>query len=123
MFIEAAVCITLVHYEHFVSVPTVNIIRQEHVYMVAVHTLCATNVAVGVLHFGLPFLAVSIYATTYRAFRLFNGYVECANLNVSFLVVACLFLCFGRVGVYLCLCCLYLLANGRCFLFSTTKSR
>ena len=123
MFIKAAVSITLVHYEHFVSVPTVNIIRQEHVYMVAVHTLCATNVAVGVLHFGFPFLAVNIYTTAYRAFRLFNGYVECANLNVSFLVVACLFLCFGRVGVYLCLCCLHLLSNGRCFLFSTTKSR
>ena len=117
MLIETAVSITLVHYEHFVSVPTVNIIRQEHIYMVAVHTLSATNVAVGVLHFNLPFLAALIYATAHRAFRLFNGYVECANLNVSFLVVACLFLCFGRVGVYLCLCCLYLLANGRMNIF------
>ena len=90
--------------------------------MVAVHTLCATNVAVGVLHFNLPFLAALIYATADRASGLLYGYVECANLHVTFLVVTCLFLLVGRCGVYLCFGCLYLLANGRCLLFSTTKS-
>ena len=91
--------------------------------MVAVHTLCATNVAVGVLHFNFPFLAALIYATADRASGLLDGYVECANLHVSFLVVTCLFLLVGRCSVHLCLGCLYLFADGRSMLLPTTESR
>ena len=100
MLVKAAVGIVLVHYEYLASVPTVNIIGEEHVNVVSVNTHCTTNVAVSVVHFTFPLLAVGISALTHAALRLLNGDVERTNLHMSLLVVAGFLLCFGGVGVH-----------------------
>ena len=100
VLVKAAVGIVLVHYEYLASVPTVNIIGEEHVNVVSVNTHCATNVAVSVVHLAFPLLAVSIGAFTHAALRLLNGDVERTDLHMSLLIVAGFLLCLGGVGVY-----------------------
>ena len=100
MLVKAAVGVVLVHNIHLASVPTVNIIGEEHVNVVAVNTHCATNVAVSVVHLAFPLLAVSISALTHAALRLLNGDVKRSNLHMSLLIVAGFLLCLGGVGVH-----------------------
>ena len=100
VLVKAAVGIVLVHYEYLASVPTVNIIGEEHVNVVAVNTHGTTNVAVSVVHLAFPLLAVSISALTHAALRLLNGNVERTYLHMPLLVVACLLLSLGRLSVH-----------------------
>ena len=100
MFVKRAIRVVLVNDKHLVSVPTVNVIGEEHVYVVAVNTHCTTNVAIGVVHLAFPLLAVSISALTHAALRLLNGDVKRANLHMSLLIIASLLLCFGGGGVH-----------------------
>ena len=108
VLVKAAVLVHLVNDKH---ITLRGVFGEEHVDVVAVNALCAANVAVGVLHFLLPLLAAGISTTTYRAFRVLDGNVVAINLDVSFLVVTCLFLCFGRLGIGFllgcCQCCLH----------------
>ena len=46
MLVKCAVLIVLVNNKRMTAVPSVNVVRKEHIYMVSVHTLRATNVAV-----------------------------------------------------------------------------
>ena len=75
----------------------------EHIYMVAVHTLGATNLAVGMVHLLLPLFAVSVRTTTDAAFRILNGDRQPPQGYMTLFVVLCFLLCLGRVGVRLCL--------------------
>ena len=100
VLVKAAVGVVLVNDEHLAPVPTVNIIGEEHVNVVAVNTHCTTNVAVSVVHLAFPLLAVSIGALTHAALRLLNGDVERTDLHMSLLIVAGFLLCLGGVGVH-----------------------
>ena len=106
MLIKAAILIILVHHEHPASVPPVNIVREEHVYVVSIHALRATNIAVGVLHDRFPLVALCVYSTTNGSFRVLNGDIECTNLHMTFLIIACfcLFLRRSSIGFFLCHC-------------------
>ena len=70
--------------------------------MVSVYTFSTTNVAVGIVHFAFPLLAVCISATTNTTLWLFDGNVESVYFDVSFLVVTSFLLCIGRIGINLC---------------------
>ena len=100
MFVKTTVRVVLVNDEHLASVPTVNIIGEEHVNVVAVNTHCTTNVAVSVVHLVFPLLAVSISAFTHAALRLLNGDVERTNLHMPLLIVACFLLRLCRFGIH-----------------------
>ena len=100
MLIKAAVLIILVHHEHPASVPPVNIVREEHVYVVSVHALRATDVAVGVLHSCFPLVTVGIHTAAHTAFRLLDSYIEHPDLNMTFLVIPGFFLRFGRIYIH-----------------------
>ncbi|CDE57083.1 unknown [Prevotella sp. CAG:873] len=101
VFIERAVRVVLVNNNHTLAIPAVYVIRQEHVYMVAVYALGASDVAVGVVHGGFPLLAVCVSTTAHRADRLLYCHVKRANLNMAFLIVPRLFLCLCRIGVHI----------------------
>ena len=101
MLVKAAVGVVLVNDEHLASVPTVNVIGEEHVNMVAVNTHRTTNVAISVVHLAFPLLAVSISALTHAALRLLDGDVEHPHLHMSLLVVAGFLLRLGRVSVHI----------------------
>ena len=101
MLVKAAVRIVLVHHEHLTSVPTVNVIGEEHVDVVSINAYRATNVAIGVVHLAFPLLAVSIRTLTHATLRLLNGDVERTHLHMAFLVVSGFLLRLGRLGVYL----------------------
>ena len=105
MLVKAAVWVVLVNDEHLASVPTVNVVRDKHINVITIHALCTTEVAVGVVHLAFPFLTVGILASTHAAFRVLNGNVECTNLHMTLLIVACLLLSVGRVLVGLGFCC------------------
>ena len=100
VLVKCAIGVVLVNDKHFASVPTVNVIGEEHVYVVAIHALRATEIAVCVVHLDFPLLSVSICATAYATLWLFNSDVERTHLHMTFLVVASLFLCFGGLGVH-----------------------
>ncbi len=117
MLVKRAVGIVLVHHIHLAPVPTVNIVGEEHVYMVSVHALRAAEVAVGVVHPALPYLAVSIGSSAHAALRLLDSDVKRANLHVAFLIVPSLFLRLGGFGVYLCRCSRYLLRKRYSLIF------
>ena len=78
---------------HLASVPLVHVLMKEHINVVAVYTLGAFDVAVGVSHGGAPFLAVGINTFACASGRILNGDVKLADCNVAFLVVAGLNLC------------------------------
>ena len=61
MLVEAAVLVHLVNHEHITARW---VIGQEYVNMVSIHTLCASDVAVGVVHFNAPLLAACILAAS-----------------------------------------------------------
>ena len=100
MLVKAAIGVVLVHHIHLASIPTINVVGEEHVNVVAVNTHGTTNVAVSVVHLAFPLLAVSIGAFTHAALRLLNGDVERTNLHMSLLIVAGFLLCLGGVGVH-----------------------
>ena len=103
VFVKRAVFVVLVHHIHPASVPSVYVVGQEHVDMVAVHALRTTYVAVGVLHSGLPRIAVCIRATTHAAFRVLDRDVELPDAHMAFLVVPGFFLRFCRILFSFCL--------------------
>ena len=100
MLVKTAIWVVLVHYKHLASVPTINVIREEHVYMVTINTHCTTNVAISVVHLAFPLLAVSVRTLTNTALRLLNGDVERTNLHMPLLIVAGFFLRLCRFGVH-----------------------
>ena len=106
VFVKRAVLVILVNHKHLATIPPVNIIREEHIYMVAVYTFRATNIAIGVLHGRFPFVALCIYSTTNGSFRVLNGDIECTNLHMTFLIIAGFFLFLRRssIGFFLCHC-------------------
>ena len=65
VLVKRAIGIVLVNDIYILAVPLVGGIGEEYVNVVAVHTFRATNVAVGVLHGGLPLIAVGILATAH----------------------------------------------------------
>ena len=96
VLVKTAVFVHLVNDKHI----TLRwIVGEEHVDMVAINTLGATNVAVGIVHRNAPLLTTGIGSTTNTPFWILDGNVIAINLHMSFLVVTGLFLCFGRVGV------------------------
>ena len=101
VLVKATIGVVLVHHIHLASIPAVNVVGEEHVYMVSVHTLRTTEVAVGVVHLTFPLLAVGISTFAYTSLWLLNGDVERADLHMTFLVVAGLFLCLGGFGVHI----------------------
>ena len=101
VLVKRTIGVVLVHHIYLAPVPTVNVVGEEHVYVVSVHALRATEVAVGVVHLAFPLLAVSVRAFAHTALRLLNGDVERADLNMAFLVVAGLFLCLCGFGVHI----------------------
>ena len=90
----------MIHYKDLTSIPTVNVIGKENVYMVTVYTLCTAEVSVSVVHFAFPLLAVSILTSAHTAFGLLNRNVESSNLHMSLFVVACFLLPISRI----CIC-------------------
>ena len=106
VFVKATVLIVLVNNKYLTTIPFVNIIRKEHIYMISVHTFRTTNIAIGVLHSRFPFVTLRIYSITDRTFRVFNGNIECAYLHMTFLVIAGFFLLLRRssIGFFLCHC-------------------
>ena len=105
MLVKAAVWVVLVNDEHLASVPTVNVVREEHINVITIHAFCTTEVAVSVVHLAFPFLTVGILASTHAAFRVLNGNVECTHLHMTLLIVACLLLSVSRILVGLGFCC------------------
>ena len=67
--------------------------------MVAVHALCAENVAIGVVHLLLPLLTVCVSAASHRTFRVFDSNIEPINLDMPLFIVASFLLRFARVGI------------------------
>ena len=106
VLVKRAVLVILVNNVHPASVPSVYVVSQEHVDMVAVHALCTTDVTVGVLHGSFPRIAVCIRAATHTSFRVLDCDVELTDAHMAFLVVPGFFLCFCWVlfGFRLCLC-------------------
>ena len=100
VFVKRAVGVVLVNHKHIFAVPLIHVFCKEHVYMVSVHALRATDIAVGVIHLHAPLLAVGIRTAALASLWVFDGNVKRANLHVAHFVVACLFLCFGGVGVH-----------------------
>ena len=98
-FIERTVFIGLVHNKH---VAFCRVIRQEHINMVTVHSFGTTDITIIIVHGDAPFLAVLIGTGTYTTFRVFDSNIVTVNLYMTFLVVACFLLCFGRIPVYFC---------------------
>ena len=107
VLVKAAVLVHLVNDKH---ITLRGVFGEEHVDVVAVNALRATDIAVGVLHFLLPLLAVCISATTHGALRVLDGNVISINPHMSFLVVTCRLLCISRVDFRSCLC----FGNGGC---------
>ena len=70
--------------------------------MITINTFRTSNVSVGVMHLGFPFLAICVLTTTNTTLRLFNSDIEAIYLDMTFLVVASFFLCFSRIGINLC---------------------
>ena len=70
--------------------------------MITINTFRASNISVGVMHLGFPFLAICILTTTNTTLRLFNSDIEAIYLDMTLLVVASFFLCFSRIGINLC---------------------
>ena len=79
------------------------IVTKEYINVVTVNTFRTSNVAVGIVHFLLPFLTATISATTNTAFRILNRNIISVNVNMSFLIVASFLLCICGVGIHLCL--------------------
>lgn len=77
---------------------------QEHIYMVAVNTLCTFDVAVGVGHSGTPFLTICINTFADAASSVLDCDVKLANGNMAFLIISCLSLRRSRLGVHLGRC-------------------
>ena len=100
MLVKRTIRIVLIHYKDLTSIPTVNVIGKENVYMVTVYTLCTAEVSVSVVHFAFPLLAVSILTSAHTAFGLLNRNVESSNLHMSLFVVACFLLPISRI----CIC-------------------
>ena len=104
VLVKRAVLVILVNHEHPASVPAVNVVTEEHVYMVTVHALRATNVAVGVLHGRLPLIAIGIHTAAHTAFGLLDSNIEHPDLYMTFLVISGFFLLVGRIYIHFRLC-------------------
>ena len=100
VFVKRAVGVVLVNYKHIFAVPLIHVFCKEHVYMVAVHALRATDIAVGVVHLHAPPLAVGIRTAALASLWVFDGNVKRANLHMAHFVVTCLLLSFGGGGFY-----------------------
>ena len=97
MLVKSAILIIYINDKYTFAVPIFNVVRQIHVYVVAIYTLRASYVAIGVVHRDAPLLAVAVNATAHTAFRVLDGYIIAVYLDVPFLVIASFFLRFGRV--------------------------
>ncbi len=97
MLIKRAVLVHLVNDKH---IALFGCIRQEHVNVVAVHTLRATDISIVILHGGFPRLAVSTSTSAYTTFGVLNADVVAVNLAMFHLVVACGFLRLSRFGLH-----------------------
>lgn len=100
VFVKRAIGVVLVNDKHIFAVPLIHILCKEHVYMVSVHALRATNISVGVVHIHAPLLAVGIRTAALASLWVFDGNVKRANLHVAHFVVTCLLLGFGGGGFY-----------------------
>ena len=84
-----------------IYLPTRRIVGKEHINVVSVDSFCSPNITIGIVHFCFPRLAVGISASTYAALGILDSDIISVNLDMSFLIVAGLFLCLAGVGVYL----------------------
>ena len=107
MLVERTVRVGLVDNEHRPAAPLIHVLMEEYINVVAVGPLRAFDIAVGVGHGGFPWLAVFVRSAALAARRILDGDVEPGNLDVPLLVVACLLLPLGRLGVNLCRSRLY----------------
>ena len=95
VFIKRAVRVALVDDKHIALFGSV---REEHVNVVSVHTLRATNIAVVIVHLGFPLRAVCVLTTAHTSFGVLNADVVTINTAVFHLVISGGFLRFGRLG-------------------------
>ena len=93
VLVKAAIPVHLVNDKH---ITLRRIVRQEHIDMVTVHTLSATDIPISVVHLLFPLLAVRISAAAHRALRLLDAHIEAVNPHVPLPVVPSLFLALGR---------------------------
>ena len=112
VFVERTV---LLHLVNDVDLARGRVVGQEHVDVVAVHTLRAADIAVVVVHRHAPRLAVGIYASAGASFRVLDGDIVAVQRDVAFLVVAGFLLRFGRIGRHLLSGIVYFLDLGHTF--------
>ncbi len=93
MLIKRTVLVHLVNDKH---IAFFGCVRQEHVNVVAVHALRATDIAVVVLHGGLPLRAVGTLTMAHTTFAVLNADVVAVNFAMLHLIVACGFLRLSR---------------------------
>lgn len=95
MLVKRAVLPYLVNYKH---IPFFGSVGEEHVNVVAVHALSATDIAVVIMHGGLPRFAVCSSTTAHTAFSILYTDVIAVYTAVAHLVVAGLFLRLRRLS-------------------------
>ncbi len=68
--------------------------------MVVIHSLSTADVPIVIMHFGLPLMAVCIYALTCAASRVLYRNIQSVYSHVTHAIIACFFLRFGWIRVY-----------------------
>ena len=91
--------IELIYHKYFIAV---QVWTKENINMVAIYSLCATNLTIGVIHYLLPLLAISIRSSTHTAFRVLNSKWQAPQSHMTLPIILRFLLCFGRIGVRLC---------------------
>ena len=91
--------IELIYHKYFIAV---QVWTKENINMVAIYALCATNLAIGIIHYLLPLLAISIRSSTHTAFRVLNSKWQTPQSHMTLLVILRFLLRFGWVGVCFC---------------------
>ena len=93
------------------DVPLCGVIGQEHVNLVAIHTLGHADIAVGVVHGDRPRIALCVRTTAHGTFRVLDADVVAVDSDMALAVVPCLLLCVCRIEIHLCLSSCYLLSD------------
>ena len=90
----------LVYLVNDIHIAARRVVAEVHVDMVAINALSTLDIAVVIVHRHTPSLTRRVLAAPGTALRVLNGDVVAVNLNMSFLVVASLFLLLARLGVH-----------------------
>ena len=98
MLVKLTVFVHLVNDKYFSGCWTVS---NKNINLVAVFTLCTTEISIMIVHLNFPRCSVLINTRADTSFRVFNGNVKAIDFNMAHFIIASFFLSFCRLSVYL----------------------